>query len=970
MKRWLNVKRLLAGCVVPAFLLCLWGAGYVIVPGCFFNLHRAESTAAVDRQTGALTPDPALITGTLDNGFRYAVMKNDRPARRVHMHLVVEAGSIHETDDQQGLAHYLEHMLFNGTSHFPPGELVKYFQSIGMGFGNDVNAHTGFFRTVYDLHLPSGDRKELRDGLLVMADYAEGALILESEVDKERGVILSEKRSRDSAPYRTYKAALNFELPGSRIIQRYPIGIEEVIQATGRDRLKSFYDTWYRPERMTLVMAGDFDPATAITEITEIFSGIQARGPERSDPDIGLTVHEGIRAFYHHEKEAGGTEVTLETLRQVPPPPDSAEEKKNRFVRNMAYRIVNYRLDELEQSFDPPFTSAYASAGRALEYYSYAAVFAETVPEKWESSLTALENVLRAALTYGFTQSEVERVKKEALAEMDRAVMQAPTRESSNLAGQIIMSLTQDRVFQSPEQNRNLLAPVAESFTPVMLHQAFKKTWESEPRLILVTGNAEIDGAGGPEEKIFSVWQKSREASVRKPEEKGTRGFPYLPDPEGESGVLRKTTDADIGVSRIDFENGVRLNMKKTDFKANQVAAVIRFGRGESTEPEHQPALCELGAEAVNESGFGGMKKEDLRLALAGKKANAVFSVGQDRFQLSGGCASDEIILLFQLVYAFYNDFTCREEAYLLSLDRFRQRYDEKKHTISGAMALEGDRFLAGGDSRFGWPSAFSAFESLKPDDIRSWVKNALRQSLPEISVVGDFSPREVADAAARYFGTLQMHVAEKPERSSRRTPFVPEGESKILEVPTEIHKAYVEVAWPTDDFWDIRRTRRLMLLARIFTDRMRLAIREDAGQSYSQYAYNEASLAYPGYGVFHAAAEINPEEAGKVTSAIMTIAADIIEHGVTEEELERAREPVLTGIKEMVETNGYWLSSVLSGCRDHPERLEWSRTLLDDYRSMTADDMTRLARQYLGASRCATLIIRPEKSPAGHGQP
>jgi zinc protease len=524
-----------------------------------------------------------------------------------------------------------------------------------------------------------------------------------------------------------------------------------------------------------------------------------------------------------------------------------------------------------------------------------------------------------------------------------------------------MMSLTQDRLFQSPEQERALLAPVAQALTPEMLHQAFKETWAPEARQILVTGNAAIDGANGPEERIRSVYLASRETAVQKPDEKNVRQFPYLPDPETPGRVSREITDEDIGVARIDFENQVRLNMKKTDFKVNQVVAEISFGRGESAEPENQPALCELGEETLNESGFGGMKKEDLRLALAGKKVSVVFSVAEDRFRLTGSCATDEVRLMFQLFYAFFHDWTCREDAYLVSLDRFRQQYNELTHTIDGAMTLEGDRFLAGGDSRFGLPPDFSAFENIRPDDIRSWIENALRQSLPEISVAGDFDPAEVADAAALYFGTLRLPVSGSPEDDSRRRPSVPAGESKVLTVPTEIPKAYVEVAWPTADFWDIQRTRRFMVLSHIFSDRMRRIIREEAGLSYSQYAYHDPSLAYPDYGVFHAAAEIKPEEAEAVIARIRAIAADIMEHGVTDEELDRAREPILTGIKELVKTNDYWLRSVLSGCRDHPERLEWSRNFMNDYQAVTTAEMTRLVRQYLDASRCVSIIVKPE---------
>ncbi|HHC24072.1 MAG TPA: insulinase family protein, partial [Desulfobacterales bacterium] len=219
-----------------------------------------------------LLPDPDLIFGKLPNGIRYVLMENHEPKDRVSLHLNVQAGSLNESDDQQGLAHFLEHMLFNGSEHFPPGELVKYFQSIGMAFGNDANAHTGFAETVYDVLLPTGSKENIEKGLLVMKDYARGALLLKSEIDRERGIILAEKRTRNSVGYRTYISSMEFVFSGSKITLRLPIGTEEVIKKADRRLLKDYYDAWYRPENMILIMAGDFDAGLAESLIKSAFS--------------------------------------------------------------------------------------------------------------------------------------------------------------------------------------------------------------------------------------------------------------------------------------------------------------------------------------------------------------------------------------------------------------------------------------------------------------------------------------------------------------------------------------------------------------------------------------------------------------------------------------------------------------------------------------------------------------------------
>ena len=237
--------------------------GWIAI-GWIFSLLAVSIAAGADtrwpHQASDLDPDPELVFGALDNGLRYVLRVNQTPRDRVSLHLNVQAGSLHERDDQRGLAHFLEHMLFNGSTHFPPGELVKYFQRIGMAFGDDANAHTGFNETVYDVLLPDNRPESIAEGLLVLRDYASEALLLPEEIDREREVVLAEMRTRDSPGYRAFKASLEFEFEGLRVAQRLPIGEEAVVRQADRQALKAFYDDWYRPERLVVVMVGDFDP--------------------------------------------------------------------------------------------------------------------------------------------------------------------------------------------------------------------------------------------------------------------------------------------------------------------------------------------------------------------------------------------------------------------------------------------------------------------------------------------------------------------------------------------------------------------------------------------------------------------------------------------------------------------------------------------------------------------------------------
>jgi zinc protease len=907
-----------------------------------------------------LLPDPAVIFGKLPNGFRYVLMENHRPKDRVSIHLDVQAGSLHESDDQQGLAHFLEHMLFNGSTNFKPGELVKYFQSIGMQFGPDANAHTGFNETVYDILLPQGDRKYLKKGLTVIKDYAEGALLLPSEIDSERRVVLAEKRTRDSVGYRTYIATLNFEFPHAKISKRLPIGKEEILKKADHKRLKEFYDSWYRPEKMILVMVGDFDTQAAISLIKENFSSLSSRAPPVREPDVGKINHFGIKPFYHLEKEAGNTTTSIEVVEKVSKEPDSFTFQKNRLVKNIANRIVQNRLNAKVRKAGTPFTSASIHSGIFLNQMKYAEITAECSPENWKRSLSLMEQILRKALKFGFAESELDRVKKDYLSELDNAVKKASTRNSRHLARKILWNLNADRVFLSPEQKKELFTPLINSLTLQHVHDAFKEIWAPEHKLIFVTGNAELTGTDkDPRSQILAAYYKSNKVKLSKPAEKKTVTFPYLQEPGKEGRIIRTKKIPDLEIVRIDFKNGVRLNLKKTDFKANQVLINLAFGSGKTSEPLKKPGLAALSTKVINESGLGALDKDGVERAMAGKSTDVFFDVGEDRFYFKGETVTQEVPLLFQLLYAHLVDPGFREDAYTLSMERFRQKYLELSGSINGAMVLSGNRFLAGGDSRFGLPS-FEEFKQLTLEHVRSWIEASLKTDTMEVSVVGDFDMDSVIKLAAKYFGTLSLNT-QVYKSSESRLPEFPVGQLNTISVATKIPKGMVIVAYPTEDLWNISRTRRLSVLADIVSDRFREQIREKLGSAYSTFAFNRPSRAYPKYGVFQTGVYINPEEANMLVNKIKKIVSGLASDGATQDELHRALSPTLTSIKEMMRTNNYWLNTVLTGSKKHPQQLDWSRTIMKDYASVTKEEVSNIAKKYLDNGKAATIIVKPK---------
>jgi zinc protease len=426
-----------------------------------------------------------------------------------------------------------------------------------------------------------------------------------------------------------------------------------------------------------------------------------------------------------------------------------------------------------------------------------------------------------------------------------------------------------------------------------------------------------------------------------------------------ETGAIRgRRTIGDLGIVQVDLANGIRLNVKKSDFKADEILIRLFFGYGTSGEPSSLPGLAEVAQGVVNESGMGPLNRDALDQALAGRTTDFEFVAMEDHFGFRGATVPSELELAFQLLYGYLTDPAIREEALGLTVRRLTQRYETLSRSIDGQMKIEGDRFLAGGDSRFGMAGP-DALARISTADVKNWLLPAIRQAKLEVSVVGDVDPDRVVSIAARYLGALPRREGVQPP--GRTGPAFPDGAAKTVTVPTAIVKSLVVAAWPTDDFWDIQRTRRLSVLGSVFSEKLRERIREKLGVAYSPYAYNDPSRAYDGYGRMLAVVPTDPEVVETVLSEMRSIAEALAEEPLTEDEMKRVMKPILTSLKDLRRTNQYWIDSVISGSIRHPQRLDWARSILEDYRSIGVSDVQKMARRYLDNDRAASVVVLPE---------
>jgi zinc protease len=953
----------LLGSVLAAFAL----AAAVPLRATLYPFEQTESD---------LKPDPALHFGALPNGVRYAVMANRQPRDRASLRLLVGAGSLYEKADQQGLAHFLEHMAFKGSTHYPPGTLVETLQRMGMSFGADTNASTSDDRTLFLLELPDTKAATLEEGCRIFADYAGGLLLRPDQIEPERGVILSEKRDRDSIRYRAQVENTRFTFPESLLSQRQTIGLEDVIQHAPRDRFADFYDTWYRPDNIAVIAVGDFEPAAVEGMIRAAFGGLAPHGAARPAPDLGTVVTPaGLRVAVHPDTESAGVSIEIGTVFPYRHEPDTAAVEIRHLKRSLAFAMLNRRFEAIVRKGNAPFSQARASAGEEFNFVREASLQLGCRPENWKKAMAAGEQELRRALTYGFQPAELAEAVANLRSRLNQAVRGSATRPSGRLADAIATSILNREVFTSPAQDAALVEPALAAVTADDCAAALRDAWAGRGRNIFVSGNLVLDGA---EQAVRGAYEASTAVAVEPPPKMEVATFPYTDFGPAGAVASRKTID-DLGITEIAFANGVKLNLKRTDFDAGRIEIRVRVGGGLLTAPAAaKPGIVQLasgggggarggrrgggggGGSAFIAGGLGKLSQDELQRVLAGQPVGVQFQVGEDAFTFDGATDGDHLLLEMQLMAAYLTDPGYRPEAFRIAHAAIPQTFKQLGHTPEGVVQTTVTRMLAGGDPRFGMPGE-SELAARTFDDVKEWLSPQFAHGAMEIAVIGDFDPKAAVDAVARTFGALGRRDPRPAYAEERRLSFPNDPAEHRYTVETEIPKGLVLIEWPTTDARDAAVSRRLGMLTSILGDRLRVKIRNEMGGAYSPSARSSGGTVFPGYGAIAANLSVEPGTEDRIAQAVLAIGADLAKNGVTADELERAKNPAVTGVRQSLRTNAYWMGSVLFDAQEEPQRLDWARTRLEDVERIAKADVDALAARYLDPARAFRFIIVPK---------
>jgi zinc protease len=907
-----------------------------------------------------LRADPAIKFGTLPNGVRYAVMANHEPKGRVSLRLLVMAGSFEETEAQRGLAHYLEHMAFNGSTHYAPGSLVEKLQRLGMGFGADTNAATSFDHTIFQLEMPDTSPASIADGLQILADYGGGLLLLDKMVDKERGIILSEKRTRDSVDYRTMVAEMEFMEAGTRIPERLPIGLTDVIEKSNRAPFVDFYNTWYRPENLVVIAVGDIDATAVEKQIVDGFSGLSPRSPAPQPTDLGkVNEFTGVKALFHAEPEAPNTGIVIGSSVPYAHEADTAANRIRYLPRDLANDMLNRRLDILAKKENAPFIRASENVEEMFDLVRVADIDVTCRADQWSAAMAVADQELRRALAFGFRPDELKEAVANYRNTVEQAAKTASTRRSEELSNDIAESLVDREVFTSPDDDLALYGPALDKVTAAQCVDALRTAWSSPGRYVFVSGNAKI--IGDPNVIVQGAYERAEAADVKPTGSEAIAAWGYSDfGPAG--AVATKTHVDDLDITQVVFANGVRLNLKKTDFEAGTIHASARLGTGQLTEPPSEPGLSTFARLTYTAGGLGKHSADDLEKILAGKTVSDQFSSTPDAFVLGGQTNKEDLALELQLLTAMLEDPGYRPEAMRVARKRIGEAYLSFEHTLEGPLALQVPKLLASGDPRFGLP-AKDQMMARSLDELKAWLAPQTASAALEVTLIGDLDVDASIEAAAKTVGTLPKRDPRPALEDLHKVKFPEQPFAKEFGIDSTIPKALVAVYYPTADGMDVRRARRLNLLAEVFSDRLRVKVREQMGSTYSPSVGSTASDIFPGYGYLAAVVEVDPQRAREIQDVVVAVAADLQANGATPDELARSLNPTLKHVEESERTNGYWLT-VLGRCQEKPEVLDWARSRRADFASISKADMDALAKAYLSPEKASRVIIRPYVTP------
>ena len=869
--------------------------------------------------------DAAVRTGTLPNGLKFYIRQNPKPAARISLRLAVKAGSINEADDQLGLAHLIEHMAFNGSAHFKPGELVSYFETVGARLGPHVNAYTSFDETVYMLDLPTDKPEIVTKGLTALADFAGGLTLSAEEIDKERGVVIEEWRGGLGAGSRIRDKQLPIVFYKSRYADRLPIGKPEVLRAAPAARLRAFYDTWYRPDRIAVIAVGDMPPATLEQGIKTAFTEITARGPAAPDPDRTVPLHEQPLVSVVADPEVTRSNVSILRKRARETESHVADYRRSlleRFVDHM----IDERFSELARKPDAKFLGAGASNSAMSKSVATFSMDAAVEDGKLEDGVGVLATEAKRLREFGFTAAEMDRAKKWMMAFYERAYAEREKTESGSYASEYVDNFLEEEPSPGIAYEYRLVQQLLPGITVNEASALVKSLLVDSSRVILATSpqkpNIRIPADTDLQAALTAANARPVEAWTETAVAASLMETPPSPGTIGE----RRSLDR-IGVTIVKFGNGVEAWLKPTDFKNDQIIFSLNAIGGASLAPPADFVEASLATGYVGLSGVGGLKALDLEKVLAGKIASARPFVSLATHGISGSAAPAQFETALQLLYQTFMQPGDDPEAFAL-MKRQLEASVANRGRSPGQVFAEKLSEINSSNHYTSQPLTAERIATIDKQKMLSFYRQRFSNAAEfQLFMVGAFTVDEVLPLLARYVGSLPSKGAgdatttttttgQRPPRAAAYHDvglhFPEKGEQAKVELGRE-PRGQTVMSFYADPSEDPNEQERVSQAATVLEIALRDILREELGQTYTVSVGLSQPLPQRGAGYMQVRFGAAPENIESMRARVVKEITRLQTEGPSQDLTNRAKENARRTYEVALKQNDYWLGRLQS---------------------------------------------------------
>lgn len=910
--------------------------------------------------------DKAWTFGVLSNGIRYAVRHNGVPPEQVSIRVLVDAGSMYETEPQRGYAHLIEHLTFRESKYLKEGETIPTWQRLGATFGSDTNAETSPTQTVYKLDIPNATSEKLDETFKLLSGMVTAPIFTDHGVKTEVPIVLAEMRERTSPQSRVLDQTRDLFFKNQLLASRNPIGTVQTLEAANAAAVSAFHAKWYRPDNTVIVVAGDADPAALVARIEQWFGGWKVAGKKPVQPDFGKPV---APAGLDPKNPVGEAKVLVEPdlprivnwaiLRPWSKVNDTIVYNQGLMVDRLALALINRRLEGRARGGGSYLVASVDEMKQELSRSADATIVTVTpLGDDWKSAVTDVRSVIADALATPPSQAEIDREVAEFEVAFKVGVETQSTIAGSKAADDVVNAVDIRETVANPDTVYGIFRDSVPLFKPEAVLASTRKLFQGTViRPLMITPKAsEADDAA----LRMALTQKVDAASGSRVAA-NTLKFSDLP-PVGTPGSVASARPIGLlGIEQIELSNGVKVLLWPNDAEPGRIIVKARFGGGYSAIAPQDAVYGPIGEAALMDSGIGTLGRDDFDRLATGRKLSLDFDIDDTAFRLSADTRPADLKDQLYLMAAKLASPRWDPNPVLRAKAASKLQYESYNSSPMAVLGRDLTWLLRDGDPRYATPNP-AELAKVTPDGFRKAWEPLLAQGPIEIDMFGDFNREQALASLEKTFGALPARPASTAPALSPNIP-AHNTEPLVLTHRGDPGQAAAVMAWPTGGGQaGVRESRQLEILAQIFNNRLFDAMREKVGASYAPQVGSSWPLDLPSGGYIAATVQLRPTDFDTFFAAADKIAADLAASPPSADEVARVTEPLKQLITRASTGNGFYMFQ-LEGAANDPRKIAGIRTILSDYSQTTPEKMQALAQRYLRSDKSWRLEVVPEKS-------